>query len=40
MEMRDLGSREDGKQQYGEHHRPFHDRRAIELALAFHALQM
>jgi hypothetical protein len=40
MEMYDLGSREDEKHQYGEQHRPFHGRRAIELALAFHALRM
>jgi hypothetical protein len=40
MEVYDLGNREDGKHQYDEQHRPFHGRRAIELALPYHALRM
>jgi hypothetical protein len=37
--MYDLGNCEDGEH-HGKQHRPFHGRRAIELALPFHALRM
>jgi len=36
MKMHRLGGREDGKQQYGDHYRPFNGQCSLELAFPFH----